>query len=141
MNYLGRMIRPGKLEIAMKRTEAVEGFQFPKPKQVRSFLGLCNVYCLFVKGFAKFAAPLNDLLKKGCLDELPAPSDEQLKSFFDLKHALLNTPRICLQLCDKPYTSDVYASTGQLWCALLQGQEDGKPLPVWYWSRTLNQAE
>ncbi len=55
----------------MKRTEALEGFQFPKTQtQVRSFLGLCNVYRRFVKGFAKVAAPLNDLLKKGCPDDV-----------------------------------------------------------------------
>ncbi len=62
VNSLGHTIRPGKLEIAVKRTEA----QFPKTQtQVRSFLGLCNVYRRFVKGFAKAAAPLNDLFEEG----------------------------------------------------------------------------
>ncbi len=85
VNYLGHTIRQGKLEIAMKPTEALEGFQFPKTQtQVRSFLGLCNVYSRFVKRFAKVAAPLNDLLKKGCPDELPRTvgrADEVLSRF------------------------------------------------------------
>jgi RNase H-like domain found in reverse transcriptase len=33
------------------------------------------------------------------------------------------------------------ASDGQLCCCLFQEQRDGKPLPLWYWSRTLNTAE
>ncbi len=97
MNLFGHTLRPGKLELEMKRTEALEGFRFPKAQtQVRSFLGLCNVYRQFMKGFAKFATPLNIFLKNGCTEELPALSEEQLKSFLDLKHALLNPPILCL---------------------------------------------
>lgn len=28
-------------------------------RELRSFLGTCNVYCTFFKGFAKLVAPLN----------------------------------------------------------------------------------
>ena len=41
--------------------------KFPVPtelKDVRSFLGLCNYYKKFIKGFADIARPLNNLLKK-----------------------------------------------------------------------------
>ncbi len=85
------------------------------------------------------AAPLNDLLKKVCPDEIPVPSDQKMKSFLDLKHALLNPPILCLPQYGKLYTIDVDASKGRLGCALLQKQEDGKFLPVGYWSRALNQ--
>ncbi len=64
-----------------------------------------------------------------------------MRSSLDLKHALLNPPILCFPQYGKPYTIDVDASKGQLGCALLQEQEDGKFLPVGYWSRTLNQAE
>ena len=40
---------------------------FPRPhnvKTVRSFLGLANYYCRFVKDFSKIATPLNQLLRK-----------------------------------------------------------------------------
>ncbi len=66
MDYLGHRITPGGLEVALKRKDALEGFQFPTTQtQVLSFLGMCNVYRRFVKDFDKITAPLNDLLKKG----------------------------------------------------------------------------
>jgi RNase H-like domain found in reverse transcriptase len=36
---------------------------------------------------------------------------------------------------------DTDASDGQLCCCFLQEQSDGKPLPLGYWSRTLNTAK
>ncbi len=49
----------------MKRKDALEGFQFPTTQtQVRSFLGMCNVYRRFLKDFGKIAGPLNDHLIK-----------------------------------------------------------------------------
>ena len=46
----------------------VEGItKWPVPttvKQVRSFLGFCNFYCVFIPKFSDIARPLNDLTKK-----------------------------------------------------------------------------
>ncbi len=79
MDYLGHRSTPGRLEVALKRKDALEGFRFPTTQtQVRSFLGICNVYRLFVKDFAKIAGPLNDLLKKGIPADLGPPTGEQL---------------------------------------------------------------
>ncbi len=64
-----------------------------------------------------------------------------MRSSLDLKHALLNPPILCFPQYGKPYIIDVNVTKGQIGCALLQDQEDGKLLPVEYWSRTLNQEE
>ena len=50
IKYLGHVVRPGTLT---------------QLTQLRSFLGLCNVYRRFVPHYAKIAHPLNQLLKKG----------------------------------------------------------------------------
>ncbi len=45
VNYLGQRITPGRLEVDLKRKDALDVFQFPRTQtQVRSFLGMCNVY-------------------------------------------------------------------------------------------------
>ena len=34
-----------------------------KVKDIHSFLGFCNFYCAFIKGFVSIARPLNALMK------------------------------------------------------------------------------
>jgi hypothetical protein len=57
--------------------------------ELRSFLGLCNVYRRFFRGFSKIAAPLNLLLQKGETPQL-GPLSEQVTAFDTLRDALLN---------------------------------------------------
>ncbi len=68
VDYLGHRITPGRLEVALKRKDTLEGFQFPTTQtQVRSFLGMCNVYRRFVKDFAKIPGPLTTCLRRAGL--------------------------------------------------------------------------
>jgi len=142
VNYLGHTIRPGRLEILESGTEALREAKFPKNQtQLKSYLGSCNVYRRFVKHFAKVAAPLTDLLKKGLPFQLEPPDQEQLESFNRLRDALLNPPVLRLPKPDVPYVLDVDASKAQLGCTLLQSQEDDMLHPVGYWSRTMTDAQ
>jgi hypothetical protein len=72
VNNLGHVIQPGELAVATKNTEAVRHAKAPTtPTVLRSFLGRGNVYRRFVPSFAKIAAPLKALLRKGeCSSEL-----------------------------------------------------------------------
>jgi hypothetical protein len=82
VSYLGHVIRPGKLTVAEKNTHALKTAKPPTAQsELRSFLGLCNVYHRFVAGFAKIAAPLNFLLRKGESPQLDYLSEEQLAAF------------------------------------------------------------
>ena len=68
VDYLGHIITPGKLHAAVINTDAVKGFKEPTTQTgLKSFLGLCNVYRRFVPNFARTAAPLQQLLRKGVL--------------------------------------------------------------------------
>ena len=71
----------------------MEGFQESRTQtELRSFLGLCNAYRRFVPNFARTAAPLNALHKKGCPGDLQKFNDEQSKAFELLKQALISPP-------------------------------------------------
>ena len=49
MDYLGHVIQPGLLQVAQKNVEVVCLAKPPRTqRQLRSFLGLCNVYRRFV---------------------------------------------------------------------------------------------
>jgi hypothetical protein len=52
VHYFGHVIRPGRLEVAEKNTGALKTARLPKTQtEVRSFLGLCNIYRRFVPHF------------------------------------------------------------------------------------------
>jgi hypothetical protein len=107
----------------------------------RSFLGLCNVYRRFVRGFAKIAAPLNLLPRKREPPQLGPLSSEQVTAFDTLRDALLNPLILALPRIEGAFTLDTDASDHQLGGCLLQSQPDRSQRPVGYWSRGLTSAE
>mgnify|MGYP003411260331 FL=1 len=142
VDYLGHVVTPGKLSVAEKNIETIRQAKHPQNRtELRSFLGMCNVYRKFVPHFAKKAAPLTELLKKGQPIELDALSKDQVQSFNELRTALTNAPILNLPREGGKFTLDVDASEYQLGACLLQEQKDGKLAPCGYYSRTLNPAE
>lgn len=60
VEYLGHIIRPGTLEVDQARLKSLKKVTVPRTlTQLRSFLGLCNVYRRFVANYAKVAQPLD----------------------------------------------------------------------------------
>ncbi|CDF33132.1 unnamed protein product [Chondrus crispus] len=102
---------------------------------------MCTVYRRFVHHFAKIAAPLTSMLKKGEPDRLPELDEDSRSSFEALKTCLISPPILQLPRLGIPYSLDTDASDAQLGCTLLQQHEDGNRYPVGFWSRTLSSAE
>ena len=132
VDYLGHVIKPGRLEVATKNTAAIEGFREPETQtQLRSFLGLCNVYRRFVPNFARVSAPLNKLLKKEQGPKLEPFDDTERNAFKKLKEALASPPVLRLPQEQLPFSVDTdNACEYQIGCALMQLHEDGKRYPI-----------
>jgi RNase H-like domain found in reverse transcriptase len=84
---------------------------------------------------------MNSLLCKGMPPQLGPISPEGVRTFNALRDRLLSPPILALPRAEGPMWLDTDASEGQIGCCLLKLQPDGKPLPLGYWSRTLNSAE
>ena len=133
---------PGRLAVATKNTEPLKHCPYPETQSdLRSFIGLCNVYRRFVPKFARTAAPLNALLKKGCARQLPPPSEEQRRAFDLLREALISAPILRLPDPSKPYSVDTDACNYQKGASLFQEDDTGVRHPVGFWSRSLLPAE
>ena len=129
--------------MAEAAADAFKTFKFPRTlTQVRSFLGACNVYRRFVKGFAKIASPLTDMKRKDADPDHDNTTAAQIQAFEDLRSQMIAPPILALPLYGRPYMIDTDASAYQLRCTLLQ-EHDGTNewRPVGYSSHSLNDSE
>ena len=109
-----------------------------KVKDICSFLGFCNFYCTFIKGFSSIAWPLNTLTKK---DQMWKWTKEHQKAFELLKARVTSEPILAHPELDKQFELEVNASGFAIEAVLLQKKEDKKRHPVGYYLVTFNTAE
>jgi hypothetical protein len=65
IDYLGVIIEKGMTRMDPVKIAGIKNWPTPtKVKDIRSFLGFCNFYQPFIRGFAHLARPLNELMRK-----------------------------------------------------------------------------
>jgi hypothetical protein len=132
VDYLGRVICPGKLAVAQKNIDTLAQAHYPSTRtELRSFLGMCNVYRRFLPVFARISSPLTDMLKKGEPDTFVELTNARQEAFSTLKQKLVKPPKLTLPRDSAPYTLDVDACDSQLGACLQQEQIDGQPISLW----------
>jgi Reverse transcriptase (RNA-dependent DNA polymerase) len=129
VDYLGHVIRPGKLAVSEKNTASLRNA--PVPKTQTELLGLFNVYRRFVPHFATVAAPLISLLGKGTSPQLGDFSPQQIDAFNTLRDKLLPPPVLGLPRATGKIWLDIDASDGQLGTCLFMGTARRKDAPAW----------
>lgn len=93
LDYLGHMVSGEGVLVNQTKIEAM--LKWPKPcslKELRGFLGLMGYHRRFVKGYAKLASPLTDLLKKDGFNW----NEQAEVAFIKLKKAMTKVPVLAL---------------------------------------------
>ena len=111
---------------------------------IKSFVGLVGHYRRFIKGFAKIAAPLYDLISgdnSGKKKESVQLTPEVENTFQVLKEACLQAPILSFPDFTKPFLLETDASGKGLGAVLSQKQEDGHYHPIAYASRVMTATE
>ena len=99
VHFLGHVVSKEGISVDPAKIEAVS--KWPAPKnvtEVRSFLGLAGYYRRFVEGFAKIAAPLTALTRKGKKYEWTAKCEEH---FQELKSKLTSAPILTIPIVEE----------------------------------------
>ena len=139
MDYLGIIIEKGMTRMDPVKVEGIRNWPRPtKVKDIRSFLGFCNFYRPFIRGFTHIARPHNELTKKDIEWNWTTRQEEAFKA---LKERVSSEPVLAHPELDKQFEVEVDASGFALGAVLLQKKSDGKKHPIAYYSSTLNAAE
>jgi hypothetical protein len=139
IDYLGVIIEKGMTHMDPIKIAGIKNWPIPtKVKDVRSFLGFCNFYRPFIRGFAHLARPLNELTHKDA--EWQWEMRHQ-NAFEELKTRVTTEPILAHPILTNPFKLEVDASGFAMGAVLLQKKEDGKKHPIAYYSKTLSTAE
>ncbi|KAF7573021.1 hypothetical protein PtrM4_079260 [Pyrenophora tritici-repentis] len=89
VKYLGLILTTDGIEMDPEKVSTVLDWQLPRSvKDMQSFLGFCNFYRRFIKGFSYIAKPLTELTKEGSQRHFPLQANGQAaKAFEQLKLA------------------------------------------------------
>jgi hypothetical protein len=139
IDYLGVIIEKGMTHMDPVKIAGIKNWPIPtKVKDVRSFLGFCNFYRPFIRGFAHLACPLNELTHKNT--EWPWETRHQ-NAFDELKTRVTTEPVLAHPILTDPLELEVNASGFAIGAVLLQKKTDSKKHPITYYSKTLSTAE
>jgi hypothetical protein len=139
IDYLGVIIEKGMTRMDPVKIASIKNWPIPtKVKDVHSFLGFCNVYRPFIRGFAHLARPLNKVTHK---DAEWSWETRHQKAFDKLKRRVTTEPVLAHPILTDPFELEVDASGFAMGAVLLQKKEDGKKHPIAYYSKTLSAAE
>jgi hypothetical protein len=92
VNYLKLILENGVTRMDPTKVEGVHNWAtLTTKKHVHSFLGFCNFYHTFIRGFAKLAKPLNNLTKK---EASWIWGDDKQNTFDTLKRHVMEEPML-----------------------------------------------
>jgi hypothetical protein len=101
IDYLGVIIEKGMTCMDPIKIAGIKNWPTPtKVKDVRSFLGFCNFYWPFIRGFAHLARPLNELTRK---DTEWLWETRYQKAFEELKKQSYYRTRTSSSSFDRPF--------------------------------------
>ncbi|GKD89255.1 putative nucleotidyltransferase, ribonuclease H, partial [Tanacetum coccineum] len=135
---LGHKIFGAGIEVDRANIDVIARFPYPtNVKGVRSFLGHAGFYRRFIKDFSMISKPMTQLLMKDAKFNF---SDDCKKAFNILKENLTTSPIIISSDWSVPFELMCDASDFAVGAVL--GQKiDGKFKPIYYASKTLNNAQ
>ena len=139
VNFLGYKIKNGQYSPCPVKTVAIKDWPVPTNlKELRSFIGFCNFYRMFIANFSQIAHPLHLLTKK---DQAYVWEEIQQQAFQELKNRLTSSPVLRLPDLSKLFFVQTDASKLGTGAVLLQKDDTGISHPCAYLSQALVGAE
>ena len=140
VKYLGHIINQEGIQTDPSKITAIKEFEKPKcVKNLRSFLGICNYYRRFIKGYADKSRLLEEMCGKTEKKIIWTETNE--KVFNEMKEALMSPPILGFPDFRKEFTLDTDASFNTIGAVLSQADENGFEKVIAYGSHAMNNHE
>lgn len=142
IRYFGHVIQRARPGISTKATDEISGLQhITKVTELKSFLGLCNVFRRFVPNFARVAALLRRRMEKNKSYHFGRLNETAVETMETVKHRLLSLLILSPPRPDGRYTFDTDAHDKKFEVVLRQEQPEGAAKPIELLSRLASKAE
>ena len=146
--FAGHVVGKGQRKPIHGKVAAIEHWEKPKTvSELRAYLGFCNYYSGYMKMYAEYAAPMTTMLK-GNREETKKGSKKALvwnaesdRAFEGMKQALLSAVGLHLVDPDRGFVLLTDASDYAVGALLEQVLDDGRHVPVAFWSRVLAEGQ
>ena len=146
--FAGHVVGNGQQKPIPGKVAAIEHWEKPKTvSELRAYLGFCHYYSGYIKMYAEYAAPMTTMLKgnreetkKGSKKALVWDADSDL-AFEGMKQALLSAVGLHLVDPDRGFVLRTDASDYAVDAVLEQVLDDGRHVPVAFWSRVLAEGQ
>lgn len=138
--YLGHEVTPEGIKPDQSKIAAIQSFKSPRSMtEARSFIGMCNFFRRYIKGFALIARPIHDTIK---VKQQFRWTPEAELAMEELKHKLTSPPVLVHYDQGGELTVRCDASGYGIGAVLMQNSSDKlKTGVVAYTSRTLSTSE
>ena len=139
VDFLGYKVKSGQYSPCPIKMAAIKDWPAPMNlKELRSFIGFCNFYQMFIANFSQIAHPLHLLTKK---NQEYIWEATQKEAFNELKNRLTSSPVLRLPNLSKPFVVQTDACKLGTGAVLLQMDDAGVTHPCAYLSQALVGAE
>ena len=146
--FAGHVVGNGQRKPIPGKVAVIEHWEKPKTvSELRAYLGFCNYYSGYIKMYAEYAAPMTTMLKgnreetKNLSKKALAWNDESDRAFEGMKQALLSAVGLHLVDPDRGFVLRTDASDYAVGAVLEQVLDDGRHVPVAFWSRVLAEGQ
>jgi hypothetical protein len=118
IEFLGVILEDRTVTMDLVKVAGVEEWKEPKTvKEIRKFLGFCNFYRHFIRGFSHITKPLNSLLKKDIKWNF---GNTKKAAFEKLKKLICEEPILIQPDQNKPFEVEVDTSNYAVRAVLMQ---------------------
>ena len=146
--FAGHVVCNGQRKPIPGKVAAIEHWDEPKTvSQLRAYLAFCYYYSGYIKMYAKYAAPMTTMLK-GNREETTKGSkkavvwnEESNLAFEGKKQVLLSAVGLHLADPARGFVMRTDASNYSIGVVLEQVLDDGRHVPVAFWSRVLAEGQ